>query len=219
MQDKKRLVTDLTPQKKNPNRYNLFIDKKFYCGISVNTIARHNIYKDLEYTEAELEAIVITDIEERLFDRCCNYLNRGFKSTFKLRQYLKDVFFKKNNIWWTEDLDFDRDKITESIVQRLTQTGLLNDKVYAEAFIRDKMRFSPKARFAMSQDLFAKGITKEIANAALDTEMKDEYTLLEEAYIKKYKDTEITRDDKKKLDFLRRKGFTWDLITKFIDKK
>jgi len=219
MQEKTRLVTDLIVQKKNSNRFNLFIDKTFYCGVSVNTVAKHNIYKGLEYTNDELEKIVITDIEERLFDRCCNYLSRGFKSTSKLRQYLKDVFFKKNNIWWSEDLEFDKESITESIVNRLLQIGLLNDKIYAEAFIRDKMRFSPKSRFALMQDLFGKGISKEIANQALDTEMKDEYTLLEMSYTKKYKDTEINLQDRKKIDFLRRRGFAWDLITKFISNR
>jgi len=219
MQKKKRIVTDLTVQKKNSNRFNLFIDKEFYCGLSVNTVAKHNLYKGLEYTDDQLERIVVTDIEERLFDRCCNYLSRGFKSTFKLRQYIKDLFFKKNNVWWTEDLEFDKNIITESIVKRLTKIGLLNDRAYAEAFIRDKMRFSPKSRFALMQDLFSKGINKEIASQALDTEMKDEYTLLEEAYIKKYKETDITLQDKKKINFLRRRGFAWDLITKFISNR
>jgi hypothetical protein len=36
-------------------------------------------------------------------------------------------------------------------------------------------------------------------------------------YIKKFKNAPLVLDDRKKVDFLRRKGFNWDEISKLAD--
>jgi SOS response regulatory protein OraA/RecX len=44
----------------------------------------------------------------------------------------------------------------------------------------------------------------------------DEYRMLVDVYEKKYHNEKISRRDSKKISFLLRKGFSWDLIDQFI---
>ena len=43
--------------------------------------------------------------------------------------------------------------------------------------------------------------------------------MLEQAYRKKFRDAKLQRDDRKKIDFLLRKGFNWSLIETFIENE
>jgi SOS response regulatory protein OraA/RecX len=45
----------------------------------------------------------------------------------------------------------------------------------------------------------------------------DEYQVLKNTYRKKYKEEKISFEDTKKISFLQRKGFNWDLIERFIN--
>ncbi len=73
-------ISALSTQKKDSNRVNMFLDGEFACGISVNTIAKYNLFVDKEITSDEYQEILLSDLEERLFNRAANYLNRSIKS-------------------------------------------------------------------------------------------------------------------------------------------
>lgn len=209
-------ITDLTVQKKNPNRFNLFIDDKFYCGLSVNTVAKFNIYKDLEIKNTLLNELVNSDLEERIFNRACNYLNRGLKSTSKLRTYIKDLLYKKRGDWFSDDMEFSEDELIDKTITRLEKVGLLDDIAYASAFVRDRLKFKPKSGYALSRELFAKGIGKDIVQKVIAENVNDEYEIMKLAYNKKFRNMPIKNGDNKKINFLRRKGFKWDLISRLI---
>ena len=62
----------------------------------------------------------------------------------------------------------------------------------------------------------SKGVNKEIARKKVDELVEDEYEVLKRTYRKKFREENITIRDSKKIDFLKRKGFSWDLIEKLI---
>ena len=47
----------------------------------------------------------------------------------------------------------------------------------------------------------------------------DEYDMLKRVYEKKYGIEKLGMKDRKKIDFLLRKGFNWDLIERYINEK
>lgn len=213
------VVTELTPQKKNQNRFNLFIEGKFYSGVSVATVARYGLYKDKVLSDDDLNLITLNDLEERIFDRVCNYLSKVIKSKYQIIGYMDNIFYKKNGDWWSEDFQFDQDKIKQSILERVERIGLINDSNYAKSLIRERSKLRPKSKYALKMELLSKGIDSQLADETLTTDLEDEFELLKRAYFKRYKEAVLVKEDSKKVDFLRRKGFSWDLISRFIDEQ
>ena len=66
-------------------------------------------------------------------------------------------------------------------------------------------------------ELMSKGMNRDLAQQKVDELVEDEYDVLKRIYEKKFKKQKITYDDRKKIDYLMRKGFSWDLIEQFIN--
>ncbi|GAB4160242.1 MAG: recombination regulator RecX [Candidatus Dojkabacteria bacterium] len=212
------LITELQVQKRNTNRFNLFVDNKFYGGVSTKTVADNNLYKGKTLTEEELDQLFGIELYNRLFDRAVNYLDKGMRSEFKLKSYIKELIFKKRGDWFAQEYQIDSEEVCSRIASRLTELGLINDLNYARFYVQERIRLKPRSRYAMISELLSKGISKEIAEQVCDELITDEYQLLKEAYYKKYKATPLTKDDSKKISFLQRKGFSWELISQLIDE-
>ena len=212
------IVTELSVQKKNPNRFNLFIDKNFFSGLSVNSVSEFGLYQGKNQTDEKLTALIAFEIEQTLFDRACNFLGRGLKSKSRVKRFLEEQIYKKTDEWTFARANLEEHVTVEKIINRLEKIGLVNDRAYSEAFVRDRMKFKPKSTFALRQELLAKGVDTEIADSVLSEFVQDENALLQKAYYKRYKTEPISKEDKKKIDFLRRKGFNWDMISKFIEE-
>ena len=58
--------------------------------------------------------------------------------------------------------------LAQQVVCRLVEVGLVNDRHYAEAFVRDRFSLSGKTGRALSQDLQRRGISQELIHQALD---------------------------------------------------
>jgi len=213
------IVTLLESQKKDPSRVNLYIDGEFNCGISVNTIAKYSLYVGKEITQETLDELFFSELESRFFDRAMGFLDRSPKTERQVRIYLKDLSFKKRGSWFdslnTEMLT----KIIERVIERLSEYQYIDDERFAELFVTSRMKNKPRGKDVLLMELLSKGVAKETAQKVLTLLVEDEASLLKQTYEKKYKEEKITMNDRKKIDFLRRKGFNWDLIEQFINNE
>lgn len=57
--------------------------------------------------------------------------------------------------------------VADEIVERFTEVGLLNDATFAAALTASRANFSLRGRSRIRQELQAKGVDREIADAAL----------------------------------------------------
>lgn len=209
-------ISDIQVQKKNPSRYNLFVEGQFYAGISVNTLSKFNLYKGLSIHEAQLENIVREDTLERFYLRAVEYLGRGIKSEKGIVDYLKKLYFKKRGDWFKEEGYIQCDQIELYVVNRLKQFGFLDDLLYAKTFVQHRINSKPKSPFALKLELKSKGISSEIADSVIESLEIDELELAKKAYFKKYKGAPFLSDESKKVNYLRGKGFSWELISQLF---
>ena len=56
----------------------------------------------------------------------------------------------------------------ESALRRCRELGYLDDRAFALAHVRDRLRLRPKGRRALRSELFRKGVDGELAEAAID---------------------------------------------------
>ena len=61
-------ITKISIQQ-NGERYNLFLDEEFFCGITEDTLVKLKLKKGMEVDEAALEEI----IKEETNNKCFNY--------------------------------------------------------------------------------------------------------------------------------------------------
>ena len=59
-------------------------------------------------------------------------------------------------------------------LDRLEQRGLLNDAAVASAFVRDRIRYRPRGKGRLTQELRAKGVAERVAHEAVDRVLEDE---------------------------------------------
>jgi regulatory protein len=213
------ILTLLESQKKDPSRVNLYMDGNFFCGISVNTIAKYNLYVGKEMSQEILDELFFSELEERFFDRVIGFLERTPKTERQVRIYLKELSFKKKGKWF-ETLDGEiLSKIVENVVKKLNEYRYIDDEKFAELFVNSRTKNKPRGKEVLIMELLSKGVSKDIAQKVVNLLVEDEYSLMLETYKKKYKEEKITMNDRKKIDFLRRKGFNWDLIEQFINNE
>jgi regulatory protein len=212
-------VTKLLSQKKDPSRVNIYIDGEFFCGLSLDSIAKFNIYVDRDIEGEELDEILFEELKNRFLTRAFSYISRSIRSEFQLRRYLKDLSIKKKGVWYS---DVDKDSIenlVNEVVEKLKEYDYLDDERFAEEFILSRIKNKPRGKNILLSELMSKGINKEIALEKLEKLVEDEYDILRRVYVKKFREQKIGMRDNKKIDFLRRKGFNWDLIEKFINNE
>lgn len=212
-------ITALESQKKDPSRVSVYVDGLFYCGVSVNSIAKHSLYSGKDVDERVLENMKFTELVDRFFDRAISCLERSPKTEKQVKQYIKELAFKKKGQWFEELSNEDLGKISEIVLGKLNEYQYIDDRRYAELFVSSRMHTKPRGKDILLMELISKGVSKDIATEVVNSLVEDEYGLLKQTYYKKYKEEKITMEDRKKVDFLRRKGFKWDLIEQFINNE
>jgi regulatory protein len=62
----------------------------------------------------------------------------------------------------------------EPCLDRLEERGLLDDAALASSFVRDRIRFRPRSRTRLAQELRAKGVDDAVAREAVDQVLEEE---------------------------------------------
>ncbi|MDD2578169.1 MAG: RecX family transcriptional regulator [Candidatus Dojkabacteria bacterium] len=212
-------VTKLVSQKRDPDRVNMYIDEEFFCGISLDGIAKFNIYLGKELEESDLEEILFEELKNRFFQRAINYISRAIKTEVQLKRYLRELSFKKKGKWFTDVSKESLEEIINDTAERLKEYNYLNDEVFAEEFLQSRMKNRPRGKSVLLSELISKGVNAELAKEKVEELVEDEYVMLKRIYEKKYGNENMSIQDSKKIDFLRRKGFSWDLINEFLNNE
>ena len=209
------VITKIEYQKKDPERVNIYVDGEFFCGISLNVLAKENLYEGLTVDEQTLDRILKEDLESRFMNRAVEYLSHTAKTEFQVRKYLRDLKFKKKDIWFKEDVVLDWDNLFNQIIDSLKKYKYIDDEEFARSFVQSRLRVKPRGKSILISELLSKGVSKEIAQRVCDEEIKDEMDVLRDTFKKKYKEERFNIQNQKMVSYLLRKGFSWDLIEQF----
>lgn len=210
-------VTRLYSQKKDPARVNMDIDGSFFCGLSLDTIAEFGVYEGKELDGEFLETILRSELERVFFARCVNYISRAPKTEFQILRYMRELYFKKKGKWYIDISKELFEDIEKKTISKLKKYSYIDDRNFATLFVQSRLKGKPRGKSVLIGELMSKGVKKEMAEEVVNEVVTDEYTVLKKMYEKKYREEGITREDRKKIEFLLRKGFSWDLIEQFIN--
>ncbi len=110
-------------------------------------------------------------------------------------------------------------QVTESVVQRLKELGLLDDASFAREWTRSRVSHRPRSASAIRRELLGKGIDRDTAQAAVET-LDDE----ESAYragqraASSLADSDYVAFRRRLQGYLYRRGFNGAVIRKTADR-
>ena len=107
------------------------------------------------------------------------------------------------------------------VMQRLVKEKYVDDERYAEAFVKDKIRYNKWGRRKVDQGLWQKHIDADIRKRVLDEVDDDEYLSVLRPLLKQKRKTTKANSgyelNQKLMRFALGRGFTFDIIRQCID--
>ena len=107
------------------------------------------------------------------------------------------------------------------VMQRLVKERYVDDGRYAQAFVKDKIRYNKWGRRKVDQALWQKHIDEDIRKRVLDEVDDEEYlSVLRPLLKQKRKSTKANNDyelNQKLMRFALGRGFTFDIIRQCLD--
>ncbi|MDK2981326.1 MAG: regulatory protein [Chloroflexota bacterium] len=199
-----KTITALEPQKKNPERINVYLDDQFAFGISRFVGAWLKQGEKLD--DARIQELVAADQREQALQRALHFIAYRPRSE-------KEVVDKLA----AADIE---ETIIADVLQELKEKNYLDDKRFAQDWIESRSSSKPRSYRFYSYELKRKGISEEKIDQALEAAPPEEDLAyqLGRKYMQRY--AALTPDEfKKKMQgVLARRAFSYDVIRQTINK-
>ncbi len=195
-------VISIRKIKRKP-RCRLTLDSGDFYDISLDLVVKFKLQKNQYLAQSELDDIIS---EQKVIEcKQAAYAYASYKPR-TIRQ-VKDKLSRKG---------FDDTQI-RSAIDFLTEFNLLDDKKFAENFVRNTLRRKAVGKFKIISLLQQKGIGKDIAADAVEAVFPHDETfdMALEAARKKLHSIAKKEKNKQKtsiISFLKNRGFDWDTI-------
>lgn len=154
---------------------------------------------------------MLNDDLRGLLNKAYFYLKFRLRTVEEIRWYLYKKIEKTH--WSRADVD--------KVVNHLIDIGLLDDRKFIEAFVKDRETFKPKSGYLLTQELLQHRLDKNLIDEYFAKNPIDEKEMAEKAlssYWSRFKDLPQDQCRQKSSQFLLRRGFRWEIVKKTINK-
>lgn len=199
-------ITAISSQRRNPDRYSIFIDGEFVLGIDKKTVEDMDLRVGKLLDEKDLKKI--TSQEE---------LNKAQAYALMLLGYrersLREIKIRMRQKGYEE-------KLVEKVVKYLKDRNLINDKRFTQLWAESRIK-KGYGRWRIQSELEQKGVNREITDEIL----KDLYSGIDEVQValdlvekKRWVSKEPPRLTERVSNLLRRRGFSFEVISNVVEK-
>ncbi len=194
-------ITEISVQKKNKNRCNIYIDNIFAFGVSNELIYKENLKLGMIIDEEKLKKIAYEENLINCKETALKIIERSYKTKKEMTKRLLEKGYNLEEI--NETLKF------------LEEYNFINDESYAKAFIKDKTKTQGKQKIKYA--LKNKGVSEEIIEEELsNVDMEKEKENAKILALKKYNVLIKRENDKYKIKekiirFLISRGYNYEV--------
>lgn len=199
-------ITAISSQRRNPDRYSIFIEGEFVLGIDKKTVEDMDLRVGKLVDEKDLKKI--TSQEE---------LNKAQAYALMLLGYrersLREIKIRMRQKGYEE-------KLVEKVVKYLKDRNLINDKRFTQLWAESRIK-KGYGSWRIQSELEQKGVNREIADEIL----KDLYSGIDEVQValdlvekKRWVSKEPPRLTERVSNLLRRRGFSFEVISDVVEK-
>ncbi|MFO0882081.1 MAG: regulatory protein RecX [Candidatus Saccharimonadales bacterium] len=189
-------ITNLTSQKKDENRVNIFIEGKYSFSLSLQEVLDEKIKVGIELDEHDITRLKKISSDGKLKMRMVEWLALRPRSERELKDYLR-----------RKSVD---EELQTTLINTAQKYNWQNDETFTKWWIEQRTRKKRSKTFIVSE-LRSKGISSDIIDASFADAHFSESEQLKELIAKKRTLTKFT-DDKKLTEYLIRQGFRYSDI-------
>jgi len=196
------VITKIEKQKRREDKYNIFIDNQFACGLFIDVCVRHGLKVGLEIEKERLDELALESEKTIALNKTAKYMQSSLKTTKQIRDYLTKKGYEKVTI--------------DYVVEKLKEYNYLDDEAYARSFA--KTYKNKYGQYKLKEKLRSKGISENMADESLK-EIDNTDEIIYNIAIKYMAKKEPTIENYIKLNrFLASRGFGFDDIRHVINK-
>ena len=191
------MIMKLTYKKGKGDKIHISIDGEYYLTVDEGYFVYLSLKDGLEITEAELESLTEKINVRRAYNCAVSLLARRDHSESELKRKLREKGYSLGS---------------EKALEKLKNDGYVDDLRFARSYISELIRIKHYGKKRVEQELYKKGVSREIASEALSEAEFDGDTL--ESLIRRKFITKIT-DEKgrqKAVNALMRMGYSYSEI-------
>jgi regulatory protein len=194
-----KLITKIEPQKRNPKRRSVFIDGKFAFGVDEEVVYHLGLKKGENLTEKRVAQIREGKSENEAKEAALRLLSFRRRTEKEIKDKLRQKGFDA--------------KIIAHTVEKLKSYDLINDLEFATAWVKERLALKPRGKRLLRQELWKKGIQKDIIDKATEELCRDEEKAAVELLKKagrRYKNSEPAIARRRMYSLLTRRGFSYE---------
>ena len=201
------IITKITTQQKNQDRFNVFMDhgkgEEFAFSVDSDVLIKLQLKKGMELDDFSFLEIQYQDDIRKAYNLAVNYLARRMRSEKEIQDYL----VKK-------EMD---QPIIEEVIHKLTAQKYINDEEFALAYVRTQANTTDKGPAVIKMELKKKGIKEKILLHALENfpleQQIEKAAKISEKFFQKHTKESIKVQKQKLENVLLRKGYSFEVIT------
>lgn len=213
-------ITSVEPQKilrlRSERRFNVYLDGEFVFGADEDLVVEHRLVVGKVLDESDKEKLLFEVEVGKLMERLYRLFNIRPRSEKEVRDYLRNLSFKRK----IKDQGEISEQAIELLVNKLNQKGLLNDEQFARSWVESRRK--KKGLRVLKQELFQKGISKEIIEEVISEQVvgysgQEVAEKLLEKKMRAWKNLPPMEFKKKAFDFLFRRGFEYAQVKNIVE--
>ena len=145
-------ITAITPQVKDKTRCNIFVDGRFYCGLTLEAAMKNRLKAGQTVDPATLSKIQMESEKSTAFDKALNFISAAQKTEKQVREYLAGKGYLP--------------AVADYVMEKMREYGFLDDGGYAQSYASSAVR--RKGVRLIKMELKAKGVAEGHIEAAVE---------------------------------------------------
>jgi regulatory protein len=197
-------ITAIESQQKNPQRVNVYLDGEFAFGLAVVVAAWLRVGQELG--EEKIASLKTQDEGEVTYQKALHFLSFRPRSSAEVRQNLS-----KRGI---------SESLIEETMNRLQSNRQIDDEAFARAWVENRNTFRPRGKPALRMELRRKGLSDEIVQSVLSTQVDEAALAITTArkYARRLAGLEWPEFRQKLSGFLARRGFSYTTLAPVVSE-
>lgn len=196
-------ISAIQRQVKRGNRYSIFIDGKYTLSLSDIGLLESKLSVGQELSDKDIRELRANAQTDNFYSRVLNYIAIRPRSEWEIKTYL--------------NLKHCPTPLANSILNKLSNKGFINDEAFAKSWIENRRLLKPVSRRRLVSELRAKRISGEVIDKAIGEDQVDDTTALRELVNIKRRQTKY-QDKLKLMQYLARQGFGYESIKEVLSE-
>ena len=217
------IISKIERQKKDKQRYSLFVDDQFLLGIDETVLIHFALHKGQAVDDELLARLKEAEYHQKVYSKAIHYISYGQRTIKEMRDYLgkipalnEEELRSEANKESTEEMAVIDDSLINEIIERLLRQQYLNDLIYGQSYVRTTALINRKGPSLIQQELLRKGLSEDEILKALEeypvAQQIENIQHLAQKYIRTKKNVPFERLKNKLYEHLLIKGFDSDLV-------